>query len=141
MKRLYSEIIAGHFQELRKMLFLMGPRQVGKTTTSREMGQRRTRSVYLNWDNLDHQKLVLEGPARLASQVGADILQQEKPLLILDEIHKSALAHLFEGSLRHLLGLHGHPGDGQCAAERLSYQRRQHDGPLLRLPDASPHGS
>ncbi len=91
MKRLYSEIIAEHFRDVRKMLFLMGPRQVGKTTTSREMGQRRTRSAYLNWDNLDHQQLVLEGPARLASQVRADILQEERPLLILDEIHKYPL--------------------------------------------------
>lgn len=91
MNRLYEKIAIRHFREVRKMLFLMGPRQVGKTTTSREVGRGRDRSVYLNWDNLDHQKIVLEGPSRLAGEVGADILQDQLPLLILDEIHKYPL--------------------------------------------------
>ena len=53
MLRLYEEIIAEHFREERKMLFLSGPRQVGKTTTGLAIGSRRQRSSYLNWDNFE----------------------------------------------------------------------------------------
>lgn len=69
------------------MLFLMGPRQVGKTTTSREVAGRR-RSLYLNWDNFDHQQQIVAGPGSLAESLGLDRLSQDKPLLVLDEIHK-----------------------------------------------------
>ena len=36
MKRLYETVVSEHFSEHRQMLFLMGPRQVGKTTTARQ---------------------------------------------------------------------------------------------------------
>jgi len=88
MKRLYEKIIAEHFREERQMLFLMGPRQVGKTTTSRTVGEGRERSSYLNWDNLDHQRTILDGPAILADRLDLATLREEKPLLILEEIHK-----------------------------------------------------
>lgn len=55
MKRLYEHLIAEHLRQERQMLFLMGPRQVGKTTTSQEIAQTRQFSRYLNWDNVDHQ--------------------------------------------------------------------------------------
>ena len=41
MERLYDTLIAQHFREERQMLFLMGPRQVGKTTASLEASRRR----------------------------------------------------------------------------------------------------
>ena len=88
MKRLYEDLITEHFREERKMLFLMGPRQVGKTTTGEEIGRRRVHSRYLNWDNSDHQQKIVAGPGRLAGELGLDVLREEKPLLILDELHK-----------------------------------------------------
>ena len=88
MLRLYEEIITGHFRDERKMLFLSGPRQVGKTTTSLEIGERRRRSSYLNWDNFDHQITILAGPTRIAETLDLAALREEKPLLILDEVHK-----------------------------------------------------
>lgn len=88
MRRLYEQLLAQHFQDERKMLFLMGPRQVGKTTTSREVAAARERSLYLNWDNLDHQKQILTGPTRLAEELRLDVLAEDRPLLVLDEIHK-----------------------------------------------------
>ena len=88
MRRLYEEIITEHFRNERKMLFLSGPRQVGKTTTGLAIGDRRQRSSYFNWDNFDHQSKILAGPAKLAEALGLATLAEEKPLLILDEVHK-----------------------------------------------------
>jgi predicted AAA+ superfamily ATPase len=88
MRRLYEQVLAEHFRDERKMLFLMGPRQVGKTTTGREMARLRRRSAYLNWDDFDHQKQIVAGPSRLAEGLGSDVLAADRPLLILDEIHK-----------------------------------------------------
>lgn len=88
MRRLYEQILAEHFAQERKMCFLMGPRQVGKTTTSRFIAGLRPRSLYLNWDNFDHQKQITAGPGRLAEELGLDLLAEDRPLLILDEIHK-----------------------------------------------------
>lgn len=88
MRRLYEQILAEHFREERKMCFLMGPRQVGKTTTSRQIAGLRARSLYLNWDNFDHQKQITAGPGRLAEELRLNVLAEDRPLLILDEIHK-----------------------------------------------------
>ncbi len=88
MLRLYEEIINEHFRDERKMLFLSGPRQVGKTTTGLETGERRQCSSYLNWDNFDHQRTIVAGPTKLAEALELATLRQDKPLLILDEIHK-----------------------------------------------------
>lgn len=87
MKRLYEDLIERHFREERQMLFLMGPRQVGKTTTSRAVGERRA-TTYLNWDNFDHQGPIVAGPSGLAEALGLERLRESKPLLILGEIHK-----------------------------------------------------
>jgi len=37
MKRIYELIMEEHLEKDRQMLFLVGPRQVGKTTTSLEV--------------------------------------------------------------------------------------------------------
>ena len=88
MQRLYETILLESLEKERQMLFLMGPRQVGKTTSGRRIGEERRVFLYLNWDNLDHRESLLEGPARLADELGLDTLQEERPLLVLDEIHK-----------------------------------------------------
>ena len=58
----------------RKMVFVAGPRQVGKTTLALSLPG--ADEGYLNWDVAEHQKRILrrELPAR--------------PLWIFDEIHK-----------------------------------------------------
>lgn len=75
---LYLEIAKALSQ---KMVFLAGPRQVGKTTLSINLvGDKanETSKAYLNWDNPKHAKLIknLELP--------------DEPLVIFDEIHKYA---------------------------------------------------
>jgi hypothetical protein len=65
------------------MALVSGPRQVGKTTACRAIGD-----VYLNWDNADHRRIILRGPAALAEAVGLDQLRASPPVLVLDELHK-----------------------------------------------------
>ena len=84
MKRLYEKIVEEHLEEHRQMVFLMGPRQVGKTTTS----LRYSSKFYLNWDNLDEQRLIIEGPKAVATYIGLENLTQKEPVVIFDEIHK-----------------------------------------------------
>ncbi len=65
------------------MAFVSGPRQVGKTTTCRSMSD-----VYLNWDNTDHRRQILQGPAALAQALGVNRLHVPLPVATLDELHK-----------------------------------------------------
>lgn len=60
-----------------KMVFLGGPRQVGKTTLAKRILASWSAGVYLNWDNRDH-RLELRKPRWPA----------EPALVVLDEIHK-----------------------------------------------------
>ncbi len=61
-----------------KMVFLGGPRQVGKTTLARHIGAVSYDNVeYLNWDNRDHRRNIMDG--RFSAAAG---------LHIFDELHK-----------------------------------------------------
>ena len=65
------------------MAFVEGPRQVGKTTICKEIGD-----FYLNWDNEEHQEIILGGASRVADYAGLTKQQQCQPILVLDELHK-----------------------------------------------------
>ncbi len=88
MKRIYLSIIKEHFEHHQQMVFLIGPRQAGKTTVSLMAKEFSDQFSYLNWDNLDHRKIVLEGVSNVASFAGLDKLTSEIPILVFDEIHK-----------------------------------------------------
>lgn len=61
-----------------KMVFVGGPRQVGKTTMARAIGESHYHSAdYLNWDNPANRRRILDGQ-----------FIAETDLLIFDEIHK-----------------------------------------------------
>ncbi|MBC8344625.1 MAG: ATP-binding protein [Candidatus Marinimicrobia bacterium] len=64
-----------------KMVFIGGPRQVGKTTLALSNLSKgsQTHAAYLNWDNVKKRSALLKGE-----------LPQNQPLVILDEIHKYA---------------------------------------------------
>ncbi len=70
------------------MLFLMGPRQVGKTTTSLETSSHSSAHYYLNWDDQAHRLLIAEGQEAVARHMNLDKLQDELPIVVFDEIHK-----------------------------------------------------
>jgi uncharacterized protein len=61
----------------KKMVFIGGPRQVGKTTMSKQIGQSYANPTYLNWDSRDDKKAIL-----------ANTFVGGTKLVIYDEIHK-----------------------------------------------------
>ena len=90
LKRLYGSVLMDHVANLRQMAFLAGPRQVGKTTTCRDIGD-----VYLNWDNEDHREIVLHGPGAVAAYAGLDVLSERPAVVVLDELHRYRRWKLF----------------------------------------------
>jgi hypothetical protein len=82
-QRLYATLLAEHLAHQRQMAFLSGPRQVGKTTVARSLA-----GPYLNWDNLDHRRLILRGPGAVAERIGLDRLATRKTVVVFDELHK-----------------------------------------------------
>jgi len=87
MKRSYETIIRTHFSEHSQIAMLSGPRQVGKTTLAQSLLNPH-KTVYLNWDDFDDRALILQGGRAIAEYAALDQLQDFKPLLIFDEIHK-----------------------------------------------------
>ncbi len=84
MQRIYNTLIAHHLAHYSQMVFLSGPRQVGKTTLTTQYRDLFPSFVYLNWDNLEDRKKILDGLPHLP----INTLLAEQPILVLDEIHK-----------------------------------------------------
>jgi len=61
----------------KKMVFLVGPRQVGKTWLSKEIMAEFTTSLYLNYDDVDDRKVIIDRSWREAVDC-----------IVFDEIHK-----------------------------------------------------
>jgi predicted AAA+ superfamily ATPase len=75
MKRYLDQQIANDLNK--KLVILTGPRQVGKTTLSRQLLTDKDSFQYLNWDISSDRRILQEGS-----------WSQQVPLLIFDEIHK-----------------------------------------------------
>jgi len=88
MKRIYEGVIKEHLENNRQMLFLMGPRQVGKTTACMNLKTDFKNFIYLTWDDSQDRELILSGAKQIAEVAQLDNLQEEIPLLVFDEIHK-----------------------------------------------------
>jgi predicted AAA+ superfamily ATPase len=67
------------------MVFVVGPRQVGKTTLCRSLFQEH---AYFNWDNQGHRNILITGPDKVAEDIGVRQLRTEGRVIVLDEIHK-----------------------------------------------------
>lgn len=85
MKRVYDQLIADHFKENRQMVFLSGPRQVGKTTTSRSQ---KGDFTYTNWDNQSDRHAITNGPEKFLEQFKLIPPKKKQMGIIFDEIHK-----------------------------------------------------
>ena len=77
MNRSLAPLIAADLQ--RKMVFLTGPRQAGKTTLARALAQAEPASQVLNWDVLPDRRIML-----------AQSWLPSVRLLVFDELHKMA---------------------------------------------------
>ena len=75
MKRYLEDYIIKDLEK--KMVFLAGPRQVGKTTIARHILDTFNCKNYLNWDDDNHKKIILK----------REWLKNEK-LVVFDELHK-----------------------------------------------------
>ena len=75
MKRHIQKDITGDLKK--KMVFITGPRQVGKTYLAKEIMKGFKKPQYLNFDNLDDARIIMSGS-----------WPQDSDLLVLDEIHK-----------------------------------------------------
>ena len=65
------------------MVFLSGPRQVGKTTLARIFA-----SDYLNWEEKDTRRLILKGARAVGQALGLDETRRSNKILVFDEIHR-----------------------------------------------------
>jgi len=75
-ERYLNKLVTADLKE--KMVFIGGPRQVGKTTFAKEIGRLHyTKSACLNWDSREDRQAILA--SRFDASAG---------LLIFDEIHK-----------------------------------------------------
>ena len=88
MQRTLLESLREHYLKDRQMLFVSGPRQVGKTTIARQLGDVFPVGAYFNWDNPSHRMAILDGAQEIATRLGLDRLLAEKPFCAFDELHK-----------------------------------------------------
>ncbi|NCO79929.1 ATP-binding protein [Candidatus Falkowbacteria bacterium] len=61
----------------KKMVFIAGPRQVGKTWLAKELGKNFNQAAYLNYDSAEDRQIIKK-----------ESWPQKTDLLILDELHK-----------------------------------------------------
>lgn len=86
MKRIYTSLVAQHKET--QMMFLTGPRQVGKTTIAEQLREQSTESVYLNWDITEDRTAILQGTRFIENILTLNKARIQKPLIIFDELHK-----------------------------------------------------
>lgn len=75
MNRLQTEFIKKDLA--RKMVFITGPRQVGKTWMAKEIARSFPDSVYLNYDRAEDRRIIRD-----------EAWLEKTDLLVLDELHK-----------------------------------------------------
>jgi predicted AAA+ superfamily ATPase len=87
MKRFYEGLIRRHLEEDRQIVMLTGPRQVGKTTTSRTAAGEHQ---YLTWDRQSDRLVITKGADALAQLLDLSTVRDAPTTVVLDEIHKYA---------------------------------------------------
>ena len=65
------------------MAFVAGPRQVGKTTLSKQLCDR-----YLNWDNMSDRAVIVRGADAVAGLLDLNALHSRRIITVFDELHK-----------------------------------------------------
>jgi len=73
-RKIYNKIV---LDLQKKMVFIVGPRQVGKTWLAKEIMKEYKNPIYLNYDNSDHREIIKK-----------QSWLPEVDLIVFDEIHK-----------------------------------------------------
>ena len=85
MNRILFQEIWLELTQYKKMIFITGPRQSGKTTFAQMLMESYKNSLYFNWDVIDNKKKILENPYFYEEINRKD---NTTPLIIFDELHK-----------------------------------------------------
>jgi len=83
-RRLYLKVWDELAQE-KGMVFIVGPRQAGKTTLAQIISESFPNYLYFNWDIPSHRTRLFTNPHFFEDVIRKDA---SKPLIVLDEIHK-----------------------------------------------------
>jgi hypothetical protein len=84
-ERKYYKNIWADFNKEKEMVFISGARQTGKTTLAKHIASQQPVSYYLNYDVPENKTKILTRPAFFEE---IDRKKGDRPLIILDEIHK-----------------------------------------------------
>ena len=85
MDRIYEALIREHLLDNRQMVFLSGPRQVGKTTSARTAAGEHT---YYNWDEQSDRRRIVQGVDALREDLQLDVVREKPTHIVFDEVHK-----------------------------------------------------
>jgi len=88
MKRLYEFVMDEHLDQERQMIFLVGPRQVGKTTASLEVSSPHPKHFYFNCDIPKDRYLITQGADEIAKTLDLEKFSTETTVVVFDELHK-----------------------------------------------------
>src|SRR3989338_2708413 len=89
VRRYLEDYLQNYPENMEKMIFVAGPRQVGKTSLLSTLGEelRFKKVAYLNWDRPADQKYIRDIHYTFFKEQIANA-DGTKPLIILDELHK-----------------------------------------------------
>src|SRR3989338_5371896 len=109
-----------------KMAFVSGPRQCGKTTMAKSLLKQRGVGAYYSWDEVKFRRQWTKDPSGILPKMEHD----EKPLIVLDELHKAKLWK------RNLKGLYDTDGEAYdilvTGSARLNVYRKGSDSLMGR---------
>lgn len=127
VERSYSDVLREHFANERKMAFLTGPRQVGKTTLCKAS---LPEAAYLNADVDEDRRALLRGQREVAKRVGFEPGVRGAPGVVFDELHKLVRWKSF---LKGFYDLHSECGPiAITGSSRLDIYRRGGDSMMGR---------
>ena len=90
IRRRYIPLILDHLAHFEQMVFLSGPRQVGKTTIAEKVLEKFKYKKILNFDIYHHKEIILRGYEEVVNTL--PIIEhlpfEERPVIVLDELHK-----------------------------------------------------
>jgi predicted AAA+ superfamily ATPase len=114
----------------RKMAFVSGPRQCGKTTLAKMLLEDRGSGAYYNWDETEFRRLWTKSPRSILTSFRERNAGQRTPLFVLDEIHK---AKKWKQSLKGVYDTLEQPADILVTGSaRLSVYRKGSDSLMGR---------